>query len=271
MLSPFHSPFQSPFRSPMRSPFRSPFKNFGHPGGRTIDFDCEDDEMNLNCFILMFDLLLKQVAEAWASFSSEVKNERKHCTAILSMCRASPHLPKWCSITQDLLQTPLGISQRVWKLLMWISAVMLTYENGLNFRNTLASLELILLSKLHEQKVWYYCWEGQQLYSDEANFNIFHTFIFKVNFKREVKKVLMRTFLFNLLFWNNFRFAEKLQEYYKEFPNTPPCNSPDVNIYHICFSLSFSACVCINFLIDCLRLNCRHDVLLSLNTSECIF
>uniref|UniRef100_A0ABI7YUL5 Unc-79 homolog, NALCN channel complex subunit n=1 Tax=Felis catus TaxID=9685 RepID=A0ABI7YUL5_FELCA len=60
MLSPFHSPFQSPFRSPMRSPFRSPFKNFGHPGGRTIDFDCEDDEMNLNCFILMFDLLLKQ-------------------------------------------------------------------------------------------------------------------------------------------------------------------------------------------------------------------
>uniref|UniRef100_A0A8C0KMV7 Unc-79 homolog, NALCN channel complex subunit n=1 Tax=Canis lupus dingo TaxID=286419 RepID=A0A8C0KMV7_CANLU len=61
MLSPFHSPFQSPFRSPMRSPFRSPFKNFGHPGGRTIDFDCEDDEMNLNCFILMFDLLLKQM------------------------------------------------------------------------------------------------------------------------------------------------------------------------------------------------------------------
>ncbi|ELK27322.1 Protein unc-79 like protein [Myotis davidii] len=61
MLSPFHSPFQSPFRSPMRSPFRSPFKNFGHSGGRTIDFDCEDDEMNLNCFILMFDLLLKQM------------------------------------------------------------------------------------------------------------------------------------------------------------------------------------------------------------------
>lgn len=47
----------------MRSPFRSPFKNFGHPGGRTIDFDCEDDDMNLNCFILMFDLLLKQVVE----------------------------------------------------------------------------------------------------------------------------------------------------------------------------------------------------------------
>uniref|UniRef100_A0A671E7C6 Unc-79 homolog, NALCN channel complex subunit n=1 Tax=Rhinolophus ferrumequinum TaxID=59479 RepID=A0A671E7C6_RHIFE len=61
MLSPFHSPFQSPFRSPMHSPFRSPFKNFGHQGGRTIDFDCEDDEMNLNCFILMFDLLLKQM------------------------------------------------------------------------------------------------------------------------------------------------------------------------------------------------------------------
>ncbi|XP_059771810.1 protein unc-79 homolog isoform X2 [Balaenoptera ricei] len=61
MLSPFQSPFQSPFRSPIRSPFRSPFKNFGHQGGRTIDFDCEDDEMNLNCFILMFDLLLKQM------------------------------------------------------------------------------------------------------------------------------------------------------------------------------------------------------------------
>ncbi|XP_056666461.1 protein unc-79 homolog isoform X11 [Monodelphis domestica] len=61
MLSPFPSPFQSPLRSPMRSPFRSPFKNFGHSGGRTIDFDCEDDEMNLNCFILMFDLLLKQM------------------------------------------------------------------------------------------------------------------------------------------------------------------------------------------------------------------
>nr|XP_051682389.1 protein unc-79 homolog isoform X3 [Oryctolagus cuniculus] len=61
MLSPFHSPFQSPFRSPARSPRRSPFKNFGHPAGRTIDFDCEDDEMNLNCFILMFDLLLKQM------------------------------------------------------------------------------------------------------------------------------------------------------------------------------------------------------------------
>uniref|UniRef100_A0A8C4VMF1 Unc-79 homolog, NALCN channel complex subunit n=1 Tax=Gopherus evgoodei TaxID=1825980 RepID=A0A8C4VMF1_9SAUR len=61
MLSPFPSPFQSPFRSPMRSPFRSPFKNFGHPGGRTIDFDCDEDEMNLNCFILMFDLILKQM------------------------------------------------------------------------------------------------------------------------------------------------------------------------------------------------------------------
>ncbi|XP_074854853.1 protein unc-79 homolog isoform X3 [Carettochelys insculpta] len=61
MLSPFPSPFQSPFRSPMHSPFRSPFKNFGHPGGRTIDFDCDDDEMNLNCFILMFDLILKQM------------------------------------------------------------------------------------------------------------------------------------------------------------------------------------------------------------------
>ncbi|XP_069494073.1 protein unc-79 homolog isoform X6 [Ambystoma mexicanum] len=61
MLSPFPSPFQSPFRSPMRSPFRSPFKNIGHAAGRTIDFDCDDEEMNLNCFILMFDLILKQM------------------------------------------------------------------------------------------------------------------------------------------------------------------------------------------------------------------
>ncbi|XP_073465864.1 protein unc-79 homolog isoform X2 [Aquarana catesbeiana] len=61
MLSPFPSPFHSPFRSPMRSPFRSPFKNYGHPVGKTNDFDCDDEEMNLNCFILMFDLILKQM------------------------------------------------------------------------------------------------------------------------------------------------------------------------------------------------------------------
>uniref|UniRef100_A0A8C9UBS3 Unc-79 homolog, NALCN channel complex subunit n=1 Tax=Serinus canaria TaxID=9135 RepID=A0A8C9UBS3_SERCA len=61
ILSPFPSPFQSPFRSPIRSPFHSPFKNFGHPSGKTIDFECEDEEMNLNCFILMFDLILKQM------------------------------------------------------------------------------------------------------------------------------------------------------------------------------------------------------------------
>ncbi|XP_075470590.1 protein unc-79 homolog isoform X5 [Ascaphus truei] len=61
MLSPFPSPFHSPFRSPMRSPFRSPFKNYGHPGGRTIDFDGDEEDMNLNCFILMFDLILKQM------------------------------------------------------------------------------------------------------------------------------------------------------------------------------------------------------------------
>uniref|UniRef100_A0A8C5T3P5 Unc-79 homolog, NALCN channel complex subunit n=1 Tax=Malurus cyaneus samueli TaxID=2593467 RepID=A0A8C5T3P5_9PASS len=60
-LSPFPSPFQSPFRSPIRSPFHSPFKNFGHPSGKAIDFECEDEEMNLNCFILMFDLILKQM------------------------------------------------------------------------------------------------------------------------------------------------------------------------------------------------------------------
>ncbi|KAL7992646.1 hypothetical protein Chor_016902 [Crotalus horridus] len=61
-LSPFPSPFQSPFRSPMHSPFCSPFKNFGPPGGgKAIDFDSDNDEMNLSCFILMFDLILKQM------------------------------------------------------------------------------------------------------------------------------------------------------------------------------------------------------------------
>ncbi|XP_078089332.1 protein unc-79 homolog [Mustelus asterias] len=60
-LSPFPSPFRSPFRSPVRSPFRGCFKNFGSAGGRAIDFDCDDDDMNLACFILMFDLILKQM------------------------------------------------------------------------------------------------------------------------------------------------------------------------------------------------------------------
>ncbi|XP_043553117.1 protein unc-79 homolog isoform X4 [Chiloscyllium plagiosum] len=60
-LSPFPSPFRSPFRSPLRSPFRGCFKNFGSAGGRPIDFDSDDDEMNLACFILMFDLILKQM------------------------------------------------------------------------------------------------------------------------------------------------------------------------------------------------------------------
>ncbi|XP_078418310.1 protein unc-79 homolog [Cetorhinus maximus] len=60
-LSPFPSPFRSPFRSPVRSPFRGCFKNFGSAGGRAIDFDCDDDDMNLACFILMFDLVLKQM------------------------------------------------------------------------------------------------------------------------------------------------------------------------------------------------------------------
>ncbi|XP_051868537.1 protein unc-79 homolog isoform X4 [Pristis pectinata] len=60
-LSPFPSPFRSPFRSPVRSPFRGCFKNFGTAGGRNIDFDSDDDEMNLPCFILMFDLILKQM------------------------------------------------------------------------------------------------------------------------------------------------------------------------------------------------------------------
>ncbi|XP_028827164.1 protein unc-79 homolog isoform X3 [Denticeps clupeoides] len=58
-LSPFPSPFRSPFRSPLHC---SPFKNLGHATGHcALDLDCEDDDMNLGCFILMFDLILKQM------------------------------------------------------------------------------------------------------------------------------------------------------------------------------------------------------------------
>uniref|UniRef100_A0A096M2F6 Unc-79 homolog, NALCN channel complex subunit n=1 Tax=Poecilia formosa TaxID=48698 RepID=A0A096M2F6_POEFO len=58
-LSPFPSPFRSPFRSPLRC---SPFKNLGHATGNcALDLDCDDDDMNLGCFILMFDLILKQM------------------------------------------------------------------------------------------------------------------------------------------------------------------------------------------------------------------
>uniref|UniRef100_A0A3B4H4T0 Unc-79 homolog, NALCN channel complex subunit n=1 Tax=Pundamilia nyererei TaxID=303518 RepID=A0A3B4H4T0_9CICH len=58
-LSPFPSPFRSPFRSPLRC---SPFKNLGHAAGHcALDLDCDDDDMNLGCFILMFDLILKQM------------------------------------------------------------------------------------------------------------------------------------------------------------------------------------------------------------------
>ncbi|KAJ7990743.1 hypothetical protein DPEC_G00290080 [Dallia pectoralis] len=59
-LSPFPSPFRSPFRSPLRC---SPFKNLGHAEGHcALDLDCDEDEdMNLGCFILMFDLILKQM------------------------------------------------------------------------------------------------------------------------------------------------------------------------------------------------------------------
>uniref|UniRef100_A0A8C4SQE2 Unc-79 homolog, NALCN channel complex subunit n=1 Tax=Erpetoichthys calabaricus TaxID=27687 RepID=A0A8C4SQE2_ERPCA len=61
-LSPFPSPFRSPFRSPLHcSPFRSPFKHFGHAGGHHTDLDGDEEDMNLNCFILMFDLILKQM------------------------------------------------------------------------------------------------------------------------------------------------------------------------------------------------------------------
>ncbi|XP_063353605.1 protein unc-79 homolog isoform X4 [Pelmatolapia mariae] len=59
ILSPFPSPFRSPFRSPLRC---SPFKNLGHAAGHcALDLDCDDDDMNLGCFILMFDLILKQM------------------------------------------------------------------------------------------------------------------------------------------------------------------------------------------------------------------
>ncbi|KAK7904749.1 hypothetical protein WMY93_017356 [Mugilogobius chulae] len=58
-LSPFPSPFRSPFRSPLRC---SPFKNLGHATANcALDLDCDDDDMNLGCFILMFDLVLKQM------------------------------------------------------------------------------------------------------------------------------------------------------------------------------------------------------------------
>ncbi|KAA0710808.1 Protein unc-79 -like protein [Triplophysa tibetana] len=58
-LSPFPSPFRSPFRSPLHC---SPFKNLGHAAGNcALDLDCDDDEINLSCFILMFDLILKQM------------------------------------------------------------------------------------------------------------------------------------------------------------------------------------------------------------------
>ncbi|MGH0171782.1 UNVERIFIED_CONTAM: hypothetical protein FKN15_061770 [Acipenser sinensis] len=59
-LSPFPSPFPSPLRC---SPFRrSPFKHLSHAAGhRTLDLDCEEDDMNLSCFILMFNLILKQM------------------------------------------------------------------------------------------------------------------------------------------------------------------------------------------------------------------
>ncbi|XP_031427437.1 protein unc-79 homolog isoform X4 [Clupea harengus] len=53
------SPFPSPFRSPLHC---SPFRNLGHASGNcALDLDSEDDDMNLGCFILMFDLILKQM------------------------------------------------------------------------------------------------------------------------------------------------------------------------------------------------------------------
>lgn len=70
-LSPFPSPFRSPFRSPLRC---SPFKNLGHATGHcALDLDCDDDDMNLGCFILMFDLILKQVTTRSLLFSDNTE------------------------------------------------------------------------------------------------------------------------------------------------------------------------------------------------------
>lgn len=147
MLSPFHSPFQSPFRSPMRSPF----KNFGHPGGRTIDFDCEDDEMNLNCFILMFDLLLKQVAEAWASFSSEVKAfVQWFFLYVLDIFTLTEMMKIFFKLLWKFPKEPEKINMHkylfLYKYLQWYWHMRM----DMNFRNSLASLELILLNTFGE-------------------------------------------------------------------------------------------------------------------------
>lgn len=82
-LSPFPSPFRSPFRSPLRC---SPFKNLGHAAGHcALDLDCEDDDMNLGCFILMFDLILKQVtipsAETMVKMKATMLKELPGCSA----------------------------------------------------------------------------------------------------------------------------------------------------------------------------------------------
>ncbi|TRY55538.1 hypothetical protein DNTS_003662, partial [Danionella cerebrum] len=51
----------SPLPSPPRSPF-SPFRSLGPVTAHcALDLDCEDEELNLGCFILMFDLVLKQM------------------------------------------------------------------------------------------------------------------------------------------------------------------------------------------------------------------
>ena len=68
MCSSDLSPFPSPFRSPLYS---SPFKNLCHATGHcALDLDCDDDDMNLGCFILMFDLILKQVSGPTSTESS---------------------------------------------------------------------------------------------------------------------------------------------------------------------------------------------------------
>lgn len=151
-LSPFHSPFQSPFRSPMRSPFRSPFKNFGHPGGRTIDFDCEDDDMNLNCFILMFDLLLKQVVEAWDSFSSQMGHTRTPAEwsclvggSFCSHCHECHHL--W------LLQTP-------WESPKESKMTFVTICSAVDVWKWIWILEILFwLNKLDGRTGYCCCWE----------------------------------------------------------------------------------------------------------------
>lgn len=96
-LSPFPSPFRSPFRSPLHC---SPFKNLGHATGHcALDLDCDDDDMNLGCFILMFDLILKQVASPYTA----------DIGSIIEYCYILQYLIEYIRATK-LSSVPLSIS-----------------------------------------------------------------------------------------------------------------------------------------------------------------